>query len=71
MVWSTNMNPVFRLSRIDAPRATLWSVLLLIVALGVFGTWAHVLHPAPAAEAMTTASSELSLDDLIRVAVRW
>ncbi len=65
------MNPVFRLSRIDAPRATFWSVLLLIVALGVFGTWAHAFHPTPAAETATTASLPLSLNDLVGVVAHW
>lgn len=65
------MNPVFRLSRIEAPRATFWSVLLLVVALGVFGTWAHACHPTPAAEVVDLGLPHQAIEKLIGVVVRW
>ena len=34
------MYPSMRLSRIHNPRATVWSIVLLVAALGMFGAWA-------------------------------
>ncbi|NJN52471.1 MAG: hypothetical protein HC809_12660 [Gammaproteobacteria bacterium] len=38
------MYPSTRLSRINTPRATLWSIVLLVTALGLFGAWANFSH---------------------------
>jgi hypothetical protein len=35
------MYPSFRLSRIEAPRATRCSIALLVVAVALFGLWAQ------------------------------
>ena len=44
------MGPLFRLSRIPPPGATLLAALMLVVAFMIFGVWASFAHPsAPAA----------------------
>jgi hypothetical protein len=40
------MTSSFRLSRLNSPRATLWSAVLLIAAFIVFGVWANAAAPA-------------------------
>jgi hypothetical protein len=40
------MNNSFRLSRITAPRATLWSIALLTLVLCIFGLSASAAMPA-------------------------
>jgi hypothetical protein len=45
---STDMNTSFRLSRIASPRATLWSIILLVAACFAFGLTASAAVPADA-----------------------
>ena len=56
------MNNSFRLSRIAAPRATLWSIILLTLVLCIFGLSARAAMPANAA---VPASHQLITSELI------
>lgn len=56
------MNNSFRLSRIAAPRATLWSIVLLTLVLCIFGLSARAAMPADAA---APASHQLFASELI------
>ena len=56
------MNNSFRLSRIAAPRATLWSIVLLTLVLCIFGLSARAAMPADAA---APASHQLIASELI------
>lgn len=61
------MTHSFRLSRITAPRATFWSVILLIVACAAFGVSANAGDPQAAAlgqHAVTAESAHTQLLDL-------
>ncbi len=62
------MYPALRLSRIRTPRATLWSIALLVVALGLFGTWASVSH-AGARTSEIADHTPVTLHDALHTAV--
>lgn len=61
------MTSSFRLSRLNAPRATLWSVALLVAASIMFGVWANAAEPAPgyAAEPSLAAPTTMSASQLV------
>lgn len=65
------MYPALRLSRIRNPRATLWSIALLVVALGLFGTWASVSHAGATARSAEFAGNDrlATLTDALHAAV--
>lgn len=52
------MYPTFRLSRIEEPRATAWSVAVLIFASILFSVWA--LSAPPIAERMALGDADVS-----------
>lgn len=66
------MTTSFRLSRLNYPRATLWSAALLFAAFVIFGLWANAAEPTSgfAAEAARTTThvapaAGLRIEDLL------
>ena len=78
------MTSSFRLSRLNSPRATLWSAILLIAAFIVFGVWANAAEPAlgyasdpTMTEPVATVAHQLKVEAhhlhvmLINLATQW
>ncbi len=66
------MYPSMRLSRIHNPRATVWSIVLLVAALGMFGAWASQsargsTAPVEYANEQPQAAPELPASDPLAV----